>query len=137
MKQLILKVNPKDNVLVALQNLSKGDSISFEQNNIVLQEDIPAKHKFYITDLSKGNEVIMYGLLVGKVTMDVKAGVRMSTDNLHHASEPYTFKPYNYQWEAPDVTKFLGKTFNGYHRKDGRVGTAALPRNGQSTRVGL
>ena len=33
MKQLILKVNPKDNVLVALQNLSKGDSISFEQNN--------------------------------------------------------------------------------------------------------
>ena len=81
MKQLILKVNPKDNVLVALQNLSKGDSISFEQNNIVLQEDIPAKHKFYITDLSKGNEVIMYGLLVGKVTMDINAGVRMSTDN--------------------------------------------------------
>jgi altronate hydrolase len=124
MKQLILKVNPKDNVLVALQNLTKGDHIEFEGASIVLQEDIPAKHKFYINALTKGSVVMMYGLLVGKVTMDVAAGARMSTDNLHHASEPYTFKPYDYSWEAPDFSKFVGKTFNGYHREDGRVGTA-------------
>jgi altronate hydrolase len=124
MKQLILKVNPKDNVLVALQNLSKGDTIEFEGLSLVLQEDIPAKHKFYMHELTKGTAVIMYGLLVGKVTMDVAAGARMSTDNLHHASEPYVFKPYDYSWAAPDVTKFKGRTFNGYHRGDGRVGTA-------------
>jgi altronate hydrolase len=27
-------------------------------------------------------------------------------------------------WKAPDVSKFVGRTFNGYHRADGRVGTA-------------
>ncbi|MEN9697371.1 MAG: hypothetical protein RLZ56_792, partial [Bacteroidota bacterium] len=124
MKQLILKVNPKDNVLVALQNLSKGDTITFEGLSIVLQEDIPAKHKFYMQALSKGTAVIMYGLLVGKVTVDVAAGARMSTDNLHHASEPFVFKPYDYNWTAPDVSKFAERTFNGYHRGDGRVGTA-------------
>ena len=124
MKQLILKVNPKDNVLVALQNLSKGDTMEYDGVNIVLQEDIPAKHKFYMQDLKKGTAVIMYGILVGKVTSDVAAGIRMSTDNLHHASEPFVFKPYDYSWSAPDVTKFADRTFNGYHRSDGRVGTA-------------
>ncbi len=124
MKQLILKVNPKDNVLVALQNLSKGDTVEFEGLSIVLQEDIPAKHKFYMQALLKDTPVVMYGLLVGKVTLDVAAGLRMSTDNLHHASEPFVFKPYDYSWTAPDVSKFAGRTFNGYHRADGRVGTA-------------
>lgn len=124
MKQIILKVHPSDNVLVALQNLSKGDTMHFEGMDIVLKEDIPAKHKFYMQALTKGSAVMMYGLLVGKVTMDVAAGVRMSTDNLHHASEPYVFKPYNYSWSAPDVSKFANSTFNGYHRTDGRVGTA-------------
>ncbi len=124
MKQLILKVHPNDNVLVALQNLSKGDTMTFEGLSIVLQEDIPAKHKFYMQAMPKGTEVIMYGLLVGKVTVDVAAGIRMSTDNLHHASEPYVFKPYNYEWKAPDVSKFANRTFNGYHRADGRVGAA-------------
>jgi altronate hydrolase len=124
MKQLILKVNPKDNVLVALQNLSKGDKIEFEGLSIVLREDIPAKHKFYMQALTNGTPVMMYGVLVGKVTMDVLAGVRMSTENLHHASEPFVFKPYDYSWSAPDVSKFANRTFNGYHRADGRVGTA-------------
>ena len=124
MKQSILKVNPKDNVLVALQNLSKGETMEYEGSNIVLQEDIPAKHKFYMQDLKKGTAVIMYGILVGKVILDVTAGTRMSTDNLHHASEPFVFKPYDYTWSAPDVSKFIHRTFNGYHRADGRVGTA-------------
>ena len=124
MKQIILKVHPNDNVLVALQNLSKGETMEFEGMSIVLQEDIPAKHKFYMQALAKGSAVMMYGLLVGKVTMDVAAGVRMSTDNLHHASEPFVFKPYDYSWKAPDTSKFANSTFNGYHRADGRVGTA-------------
>ena len=124
MKQTILKIHPDDNVLVALQNLSKGQNIEFDGENILLKEDIPAKHKFYIHSLPKETAIVMYGLLVGKLMMDVEAGVRMSTENLHHASEPYIFKPYKYEWNAPDVSKFANRTFNGYHRADGRVGTA-------------
>jgi altronate hydrolase len=66
MKHTVLKVHPKDNVIVALTNLSKGETISFEGFDYVLQEDIPAKHKFFMQDMKAGDEVIMYGVLVGK-----------------------------------------------------------------------
>lgn len=124
MSKKILQINKKDNVLVALQDLRKGETVQFEGVDYVLQEDIPAKHKFYMNDMNTGEEVFMYGVLVGKVQQLVLKGMRMSTDNLKHAAEPYFFRPYHYEWHAPDVSKFEGRTFNGYHRSDGRVGTA-------------
>jgi altronate hydrolase len=124
MSNKILKIHPKDNVIVALQDLGKGEQLVFENETYIMQEDIPAKHKFYMNDMQTGEEVIMYGVLVGKVQQLVLKGMRMSVENLKHAAEPYTFRPFNYTWQTPDVSKFTGRTFNGYHRKDGRVGTA-------------
>lgn len=124
MKHRVLKVNSKDNVIVALADLPKGEVISFEGNDYVLQENIPAKHKFYMHNMQQGDEVTMYGVLVGKVQFDVKAGSRMSTENLKHAAEPYAYRAADFEWHAPDVSQFAGRTFNGYHRHDGRVGTA-------------
>jgi len=124
MKHKVLKVHPKDNVLVALTNLSRGEIISFEGADYLLQEDIPAKHKFFMQDSKAGDEIIMYGVLVGKVQKDVLRGSRMSTDNTKHASQPYDWRNRKYEWQLPDVSKFRDRTFNGYHRSDGRVGTA-------------
>lgn len=124
MKHNVLKVHPKDNVLVALQDLAKGDRILYNGDAYVLQDDIPAKHKFFIADMHAGDKIIMYGVLVGKTQFDVPQGGRMTTENTKHAADPFTYKPYHYEWHAPDVSKFKGKTFNGYHRSDGRVGTA-------------
>jgi altronate hydrolase len=124
MKKNVLKINPKDNVWVALQNIVKGTQVSIGDEQVTVLEDIAAKHKIYPTDFKKGDAIFMYGVLVGKLTMDVSAGTRMSTENLHHAAEPYTFQPYDYSWQAPDVSAYVGRTFNGYHRADGRVGTA-------------
>ncbi|MBK9465899.1 MAG: altronate dehydratase [Chitinophagaceae bacterium] len=124
MKHTVLKVHPKDNVIVALTNLSKGETISFEGFDYVLQEDIPAKHKFFMQDMKAGDEVIMYGVLVGKAQKDIVKGSRMSTENIKHAAEPYNYRQAKFEWQAPDISKFKGRTFNGYHRSDGRVGTA-------------
>jgi len=124
MKQLVLKINAKDNVLVALTDLKAGQIITFQGQDYTLVDDINAKHKFYMTDMEAGSEVLMYGTLVGKVQYPVKAGSLMTTDNLKHAAAPYEYRPYNYEWHAPDVSKFAGLTFNGYHRADGKVGTA-------------
>ncbi len=124
MKSKVLIVHPKDNVLVALTNLTKGDIISFEGANYLLQEDIPAKHKFFMQDMLTGDEIIMYGVLVGKVQKDVLKGSRMTTDNTKHASHPYDWRNIKYEWQPPDVLRFRDRTFNGYHRSDGRVGTA-------------
>jgi altronate hydrolase len=52
-------MHPKDNVLVALQNLSAGENIHFNEENYILLDEVKAKHKFYIADLKTGSEVYM------------------------------------------------------------------------------
>jgi altronate hydrolase len=58
----------------------------------MLQENIPAKHKFFMQDMKAGDEVIMYGVLVGKTQADVPKGSRIATENVKHASEPYDYR---------------------------------------------
>ena len=110
--------------MVALTDLKAGETVQYQDNYYLLTADIPAKHKFYTSVMEAGEEVIMYGTLVGKIQFPVQAGSLMTTDNLKHAAAPYFFRPSKYQWQAPDISKFEGLTFNGYHRKDGNVGTA-------------
>lgn len=120
----VLKLHSSDNVLVALQDLQAGETVIYEGKSYLLTEEIPAKHKFFSEDLKKDDPIIMYGTLVGRTQYDVKTGWRMSTDNTKHAAAKYQFRPYNYNWSPPDISKFEGRTFNGYHRSDGNVGTA-------------
>ncbi|NGF57427.1 altronate dehydratase [Parapedobacter sp. SGR-10] len=124
MANRILKINPKDNVLVALQDLAKGEELLYDGQVYILQDNIPAKHKFFMKDMQAGDEIIMYGVLVGKAQYTIPKGGLMTTDNTKHAADPYVFRPYNHHWEAPDISRFAGRTFNGYVRRDGRVGTA-------------
>ncbi|MFI5132037.1 MAG: UxaA family hydrolase [Chitinophagales bacterium] len=124
MKQIVLKVHPKDNVLVALKDLASGEAVSYNGEVYVTKEKIPAKHKLFTKDMNAGDNVIMYGVLVGKTQNSIPAGGLMTTANVKHASDSYEYRPFHYEWHTPDVSRFKGKTFNGYHRKDGRVGTA-------------
>jgi len=124
MNHLVIKINKADNVLVALQDLARGATVVHEGISYVTAEPIPAKHKMFMQDMQSGNEVLMYGVLVGKVQHDVKLGERMSTENTKHAAEPFAYRDFDYVWEAPNVSDFTNRTFNGYHRANGEVGTA-------------
>ncbi len=117
-------MHPNDNVLVALQDIKKGTHIRQNSWDITLNMDIEAKHKFTTTPLSIGDEVVMYGVLVGKATQPIAKGEWISTANLKHESEKYSLeKRQPYAWKAPDVSKWCNRTFMGYHRSDGSVGT--------------
>jgi altronate hydrolase len=122
MHHKFLKIASTDNVLVALQDLPKGENIPFEGKNILLHEDIGAKHKFTINALQTEDAVTMYGVLVGKATQSIPAGGLITTKNLKHAAENYGTRQGNYQWTPPDVSKYKKRTFQGYHRPDGQVG---------------
>src|SRR5687767_9201007 len=98
MKQVVLKVHPKDNVLVALSNLGKGAVVTYNSEEYTLQNDIPAKHKFFTKDMNTGDEVIMYGVLVGKAQTFIPKGGRMTTENIKHAAEPYAYRPTTFEW---------------------------------------
>jgi len=120
----VLQVHPSDNVLVALTNLQPLTTVTHMGEKFELLELIPAKHKFFTTSLSANEPVIMYGVLIGKTTCNVQRGQRVSTENVHHASSEYGWKGVSFDWQPPDISNFEGKTFMGYHRSDGRVGTA-------------
>jgi altronate hydrolase len=124
MKHKVLKIKPNDNVLVALTNLAKGEVIIFENVAYTLLENINAKHKFFTTNLKAGDPIIMYGVLVGKAQQQIVAGTLMTTANTKHATQSYQYRATNFTWTPPNIEKFTSKMFNGFHRSDGRVGTA-------------
>ncbi len=119
----ILKLDARDNVLVALADLRKGEVIRFAGNDYLLLSDVPAKHKFVTQDLAAGDDVIMYGVLVGKVTQNLRRGELLSTRNIRHAAASFHKKEETPRWTPPDASPWQGKTFLGYRRADGQVGT--------------
>jgi len=97
-RNLVVKMHPKDNVLVALTDLAKGENISFNEESFLLQDAIKAKHKFYTNNLIAGDEVVMYGVLVGKAQYTVAKGSLMTTENVKHAAAPYGYRETQFEW---------------------------------------
>jgi altronate hydrolase len=120
-----LKIHPKDNVVVALTNLSKGDSVEVDTELIILITDIAAKHKFAIRNFFVGDEIFMYGVVVGKARTKISKGELITTQNIVHETEVYTIpkKSNSKHWVAPISAALSKQTFLGYQREDGRVGT--------------
>lgn len=119
-----LQIHPKDNVLVALRDLPQGFEVTVNGQTFLLREGVRAKHKFTIYPLDKDADVMMYGVLVGKMNYAVTEGILISTENLRHASDNFKLGARKLGWEKPDVSGFRDRMFNGFHRSNGSVGTA-------------
>src|SRR6267143_1060604 len=119
----VLQLNPKDNVLVALSDLQKGEQIDFSGRTFTLRTDVPAKHKFATDGIAPGGAVVMYGVLIGKATEPIGSGEKLTTGNTHHEAAGFQEKTGDYHWAPPDVSRWRQKTFQGYVRNDGQAGT--------------
>jgi altronate hydrolase len=124
MNAKVLKVHPADNVIVALTDLAQGDTVSLDGASYTLKEPVAAKHKFTMSDMAQGDKIIMYGLVVGTAKNPIARGMRISVENTTHAVGDLHAREKKTNWVAPDVSKWKSKTFMGYHRSDGSVGTA-------------
>lgn len=123
--QNVLKVHPRDNVLVALQDLEAGVSAGEGEDRVSLQQAVPAKHKIAIRAIEPGGQLYMYGICVGVATEPIPAGGLITTANVRHATGSYQLNgAERAAWEAPEVDRWKDRTFMGYHRADGKVGTA-------------
>ncbi len=119
----ILQIDPRDNVLIALRDLRKGQSIQWSGKSLRLHSDVAAKHKFPIERIVPGGHVIMYGVLVGKAREPIEAGEALTTRNTVHDASPFHQKSGAFKWTPPDVSHWNERTFLGYQRSDGQVGT--------------
>jgi len=123
--QNILCIHPQDDMLVALTDLKAGETVRWENENIRLVTPVATKHKFARRPLATDEIVKLYGVPVGKAMKPIALGEVITTENLKHYAaevEKTTTAPYN--WSLPDVSRWEDKTFMGYVREDGRVGTA-------------
>ncbi len=124
MNHKVTKVHPHDNVLVALSDLSVNEKVEYNGDEYTLIDRIPAKHKFVMNDMQPGDELLMYGVLVGKAQTFIPKGGRITTSNVKHAASGFEVGERKLEWPKPDVSKFANRTFTGFHRADGKVGTA-------------
>jgi len=123
MQKKLIKVDPTDNVAVALVNLVAGETIAFEGEDVVVLSDTKMKHKIAMKDFESGDKIIMYGVIVGKASQTIAKGDVITTANVKHESAKVTGKTDTIGWEVPNVDQWKDKTFMGYHRTDGQVGT--------------
>lgn len=123
MQKKVLKVNSKDNVIVALLDLPAGESVHLDGTEYTVIKDIKAKHKFAAVDFQDGDHIIMYGVIVGKANQPIRKGEVITTENVKHQSAKVEGKTATLGWNPPNVDKWKDRTFMGYHREDGQVGT--------------
>src|SRR5690349_2642454 len=100
----VLRLDPRDNALVALTDLRKDETIDFAGSQYVLLSEVAAKHKFVTEDIPAGGEVIMYGVLVGRTAEPLRRGDLLSTRNLRHAASAFHNRDAVPQWSPPDVS---------------------------------
>lgn len=118
-----LRIHFGDNVEVALADLVRGEVVITPEGEITLIDNIPAKHKYAAVDIGIDEDIIMYGVLVGKAVAPIRRGMLISTSNTRHASGVFHVGVRKTDWTPPDVSKWRDRTFLGYHRADGSVGT--------------
>ena len=112
-----IKINPADNVAVALQDLAKGEVVE----GVTLQMDIPRGHKIVLQALKAGDNVIKYGFPIGHVTRDAEAGTMVDHSCIKTNLEGLL--EYNYNPALVEIEKAaVGRTFKGFRRADGQVG---------------
>ena len=121
MKTTYLRINPSDNVAVAISPLHAGETIEADGRVITLRTDVPAGHKVTLKNFQAGENIIKYGYPIGHVTVDVPEGTWVSEKEIKTNLAgllDYTYQPVEVHTDIP----VEHRTFKGYRRRNGDVG---------------
>ncbi len=85
MKKAIV-MDPKDNVATLLTDVDKDDVVQVGTGEKVtelrVQERIQFGHKFAMGKISKGQDVLKYGEVIGQATQDISEGKHVHVHNV-------------------------------------------------------
>ena len=125
----MIKINPADNVAVAIEPLQAGEIIDIDGQRITLNNDVPAGHKILLSDLVEGENVIKYGYPIGHLKQSHKKGDWICHEHIKTNLAgllDYEYKPVSKaDLTNPAYTEWFPQeqlTFQGYRRKNGEVG---------------
>jgi altronate hydrolase len=124
MNNTALLLDSLDNVGVALCDLSPEEQVNLEQHSLEIRQFIPAKHKFALQDFQPGDDIFMYGTVVAEVTQEIKQGAALTVENIRHKTNTYQLTNKITPRAKVDTGSWPTRTFFGFKRADGQVGTA-------------
>ncbi|WP_305066851.1 UxaA family hydrolase [Marinilabilia salmonicolor] len=117
----LLKIDARDNVAVALDNLSAGFATDQEDLSVTILTDVSRAHKVALSDIAKGENIIKYGQPIGHATSPIAKGGKVDETNIKTNLEGVL--EYNYSPEfTPNQYRNRNLTFKGFRRKNGDVG---------------
>jgi altronate hydrolase len=116
-----IQINERDNVAVALDDLSQGLAVSVGSFKLALEVDVARGHKFALANIDNGANVIKYGYPIGHAIADIKAGELVKETNVKTNLEGLLDYKYEPKLEKVSFPQ-RNLTFQGYKRKNGEVG---------------
>ncbi|HVU47248.1 MAG TPA: UxaA family hydrolase [Terracidiphilus sp.] len=124
MPEAALKLDPRDNVVVALAALQPGLAVNFAgSESCIAAEAIPPKQKMALVNFKPGDFIYMYGMVVGEAVEAISRGGLITTRNIRHRTGDYSAERHPSSVALPDASPWASRTFMGFHRADGQVGT--------------
>ena len=116
-----IRLHPSDNVVIALRDILDGEPISSNGTTFRALSAVAQGHKIASVSISKGQDILRYGQVIGRASSVILPGEHIHTHNLRmgHKEKKYLFATSN----APLSKIEHDRTFSGYVRSDGRVGT--------------
>jgi len=117
-------LRPEDDVAIARKDLTAGTVLEDGEQRLEVRQDIPPGHKVARRAVRAGEPVRRYGQVIGFATRDIVPGDHVHVHNLGIGELPpdryevgVDVRPVEYY--PPERMRY----FEGYRRKDGRVGT--------------
>ena len=115
----VIQLHPQDNVAIALADIAAGEIDQL--SGLKALQSVKQGHKIAVQRIAAGSNVLRYGQIIGQAKADIAAGDHVHVQNLGMGDHT---QDYDYASQAiPLAPAAELRTFNGYHRADGRVGT--------------
>lgn len=115
-----LRITPKDNVAVALSQLSSGTLIELDDLSLTLKEDIPQGHKFALKEIIPEEQIIKYGYPIGMAKEPIHRGCWVHTHNICTCLGDML--SYTYHRQDTSLAPTEERFFRGFRRSDGKAG---------------
>ena len=116
MAPLLIKINERDNVAIAVNEIKKGTEV---MDGIIAAQDIPQAHKIALKDIEKDGEIIRYGVVLGYAIDPIKTGDWINENMLQLPTSPSVENMEYGKNIVTDLPKAPVTTFEGYKNPDG------------------
>jgi len=114
-----IRLHNNDNVVIALSDLAEGSKLN--DFDVTLLNYVPRGHKVAIQQIAKGDNIIRYGQIIGQATQSIAIGEHVHVKNMGMGEH---LQDYAFSQQSTALTPVsTPRTFNGYHRANGKVGT--------------